>query len=201
MAAQDVRQLLERRAAALAQRPGEETVLATVEVVTVMVGTRRYALEARHISRILRIAHLCRLPDDGGELVGLVVAGGAAVPVADLGSLLQLSGPDRTRPFVVLLGGTDLPLGLLVDEVESFGQVVGMGLGFPVVSPAETVSDPSASFEYGITADGVVLLDADALLAHPRAGAVRTARTGAHQDQTHPQPPRSQENHAKSDHR
>lgn len=134
-------------------------MVATVEVVTVRVGARRYALEARHISRILRNSHLCRLPEDGGELVGLVVAGGEAVPVADLGSLLGLSGPDRSRPFLVLLGGADLPLGLLADEVESFGHAVE--------ATANESPDQTAPVERGITADGVVLLDGDALLAHP----------------------------------
>lgn len=208
--APDARQLLERRAAALAQRPARETAVATLEVVTVTVGGRRYALEARHISRILRTAHLCRLPDDGGELVGLVVAGGAAVPVADLGSLLLLSGPDPTRPFVVLLGGTDLPLGLLVDEVESFGGIVEMALGVPTTGPEGTApdqTDQTAPVEHGITADGVVMLDAEALLAHPSAVAVRTLRSRAQQDQAHPPaaspppPPSSQENHAHTDHR
>lgn len=184
MSAPDVRQLLERRAAALAQRPTQESVVATVEVVTVCVGGRRYAVEGRHISRILRTSHLCRLPEDGGGLIGLVVAGGAAVPVADLGSLLGLSEPDRTRPLVVLLGGADLPLGLLVDEVESFGHVVEMAAG---ASP--DVCDQTAPVERGITPDGAVLLDADALLAHPRVVAVRTLRSGAHPDQIHPSRP------------
>jgi chemotaxis signal transduction protein len=192
MPAPEVRQLLERRAVALAQRPTQESVVASLEVVTVCVGGRRYAVEVRHISRILRTSHLCRLPEEGGELVGLVVAGGAAVPVADLGSMLGLTGPDRTRPFVVLLDGTDLPLGLLVDEVESFGHVVEMAA---IASP--DVPDQTAPVERGITSDGAVLLDADALLAHPGV-AVLALRDSAQQELPLPSP---LENHAKTDHR
>lgn len=183
MAGPNARQLLERRAAALAQRPTQESVVATIEVVTVSVGGRRYAVEVRHISRILRTSHLCRLPEEGGELVGLVVAGGAAVPVADLGSMLGLSGPARTRPFVVLLDGADLPLGLLVDAVDSFGHVVEMAA---IASP--DVSDRTAPVERGITSDGAVLLDAEVLLAHPGV-AVLALRDPAQQELPLPPPP------------
>lgn len=201
MTAPDARQQLERRAAELAQRPTQEKAVATVEVVTVLVGSRSYALEVRHVSRILRTRHLCRLPEEGGELMGLVMTGGSAVPVADLASLVLLGPPERTRSFVVLLGGAGLPLGLLVDEVESIGQVAE-------ITPSGTDPDPdqtgsgttgpvslAAPIERGITTDGVVLLDAEALLAHPGAVAARTVRPAGR-----PRPPlaptanRSQEN-------
>ena len=160
----DARQVLERRAAELAEQATEESETPTVEVVNVTVaGGRCYAVETSHVRQILRNDRLCRLPAEGGELVGLFLVKDGAVPVADLGSLLGLSEPDCSRPFVLLLDGKHPPLGLLVDGVQSSGRLSEAELRLRPGGP-----DEAPSFERGITADGVVLLDAEILLTDAR---------------------------------
>lgn len=171
-------QLLERRAVALAEPIDVGPQGPTLEILTVTLeGGRAYALETRHIAQILRNTRLCRLPAEGGELIGLTLVKGAAVPVADLGALLELSPPDPSRPFVLLLDGGHLPLGLLVDDVVSFGQLTEAE-----VRPSAGEAADTRPVERGVTAGGLVLLDVDLLLAHARLK--RSGRT----DRPHPLP-------------
>lgn len=159
--------LLERRAAELARPSEPEDDIALVDVVVVQVaGGARYAFESRHVRRVVRNAGLCRLPGAAGQLLGLVLVDGDAVPVMDLAAVLGLTPPDRARPLVLLLDGGLPPLGLLVDEVESSRRLAWAELTQVIDEPDET-----GSVERGITADGVVLLDAELLLTddHPTA--------------------------------
>lgn len=158
-------QLLERRAVKLARevRAGSDVPAPELSTfITLVSEDQRYAIEARYVVRILRNEKLCRLPGEAGELVGLVMAGGEAVPVADLASLLGVSLPDRSRPFVVLIDGLGPPLGLLADEIKS-DRMSAAGLGIAVMG-----SDADACLERGVIADGTVLLDTARLLSDQR---------------------------------
>lgn len=160
-------ELLERRAAELAMPAEPEDDSALLDVIVVQVaGGARYAFETGHVRRVVRNAGLCRLPGAAGQLLGLVLVNGDAVPVMDLAAVLGLTQPDRARPFVLLLDGGLPPLGLLVDEVESSRRLARAEL-------TEVIDDTdgAGSVERGITSDGVVLLDAELLLTddHPPA--------------------------------
>lgn len=160
-------ELLERRAAELAVPPEAEDDTARLDVVTVQVaGGGLYAFETRHVRRVVRNAGLCRLPGAAGQLLGLVLVDGDAVPVKDLAAVLALAQPDRTRPLVLLLDGPHPPLGLLVDEVESSRR-----LAWAELTQVTDEPDGERSVERGITEDGVVLLDAELLLADDQAPA------------------------------
>lgn len=169
-------QLLERRAAKLAGDSRAESEVSASEVstlITLVSAGQRYAIEARHAVRILPNEKLCLLPAEAGELVGLVVAGGETVPVADLASVLGVSAPDRTRPFVVLIDGGGHPLGLLADEVES-GRMSAAEIRVPHMD-----SDAAPSLERGVTSDGAVLLDTARLLEDQRLSRfARSSRPG-----------------------
>ena len=172
--------LMERRAAALAKPHQEVREAGTTGVVTVSVaGGRRYAVQLEHVRRVLRNTGLSRLPASAGELVGLIIVKGEAVPVADLGAVLGVSGPDVTRPLVVVLDDGSSPLGLLVDEV-----IETMQLPADDVRRRDQVGTQGTCVELGIGPDGVVLLDCDLLLADVRlngtAGAPPPATRPAH---------------------
>lgn len=172
--------LMERRAAALATAPQDAREGDTAGVVIVSVaGGRRYAVQLEHVRRVVRNTGLCRLPASASELVGLVIVKGEAVPVADLGAVLGVSGTDAARPLVVVLDNGSSPLGLLVDEVIEAAQLpVG-----DVRRRDQHVSEGTA-LEVGIGPDGVVLLDGDLLLddvrLNSRAGPPPPASRPAH---------------------
>lgn len=158
----DKGELLRRRAAELAKRPEDEDRRPVVELLVVVLDGRRLGLEGRHVQQIVPNQGLCRLPGDSGALTGLIAARGAAVPVADLGSLLVGSAPDLSRGLVVLIDGGSPVVGVLVDEVEAVVRV-----------PADDIRprpEPwsSGAAERGITPDDVVVVDTVGLLADPR---------------------------------
>jgi len=156
-------ELLLRRARELAAAPDPDGVRpATLELLTFTAAGRLLALETRRVQRILRHASMCRLPLLGGHLLGLVDSLGEAVPVADLGALLDGRPPQPGGGFVVVLDGVAPPVGLLVDEVVAVTEV-----------PADTLhaapsSGEAPALERAVTTAGAVLLDADLLLADPR---------------------------------
>jgi chemotaxis signal transduction protein len=174
--------LLERRAATLAQ-PVEKTVdEAASEVIVVSVaGGRRYAVETRYVQQVVRNRQLCRLPASGTELLGLVLVKGEAVPVADLASVLGLSGVDPARQLVVVLAGEGPPLGLLVDEVFSTET-----LSEAEVRLADDGAAEDTALERGLIDERTVLLHGLALLTGESLPLAVTAPTAA----THvPTPP------------
>ena len=156
--------LLERRAAALARPVELAHPTATMQVLVLAVaGGHRYAVESRYVDQVAHNARLCRLPASPGQLLGLLPVRGEAVPVTDLATLAGVAAAaDPSRPFAVVLAGNGDPLGLLVDEVITAGDVACTEL-----RPVER-GLTEACIERGVTADGTVLLDVDTLLADPR---------------------------------
>lgn len=185
--AADPRTLLRSRAVALAKRPVEVERRPMLDLLVATVEGRTLAFESGHVVQILPNRGLCHLPGECGELLGLVAARGALVPVADLGSLLAGVPPNRDRDFIVLLESDAPALGVLVDDVAAV-------LRLPVqdVRPRPSAATTS-SLERGITPSGEVVLDIHQLLADPRlspaTGQDRTQETGTPRpDQTPGEP-------------
>jgi len=153
--------VLQRRAAELARPLADEDQTPVVDLVVVAVAGRRLAFRSGSVRQILRNGPLCRLPQGCGALIGLIAVQGSAVPVADLHSLLEDAAPDAGRPLIVLLDGP-APVGVLVDEALSV-----LSLRAREIRPRPPGS-PSDSAEHGVTPDGVVVLDAETLLANRR---------------------------------
>lgn len=165
-----VRALLRRRSAELAKQPVTEEQVPCRELLLVSIGESRYGLAVGHVRQIVRNRSLCALPAGGGDLIGLVTARGEVVPVADLGSLLNLAPAVTSRPYVVVVGSALSSVGLLVDEASAVVRVAEDDV-------RRTPGD--GSVESGVTPDGVVVLDAESLLADPRLNHQMTQRTSA----------------------
>lgn len=158
--------LLARRATALARPVGETSEIPTRDVVVMSVaGGKRYAVATRHVQQVVRNEGLCRLPGSSTELLGLLLVKGEAVPVADLASVLGLTGADHTRQLAVVLDDGHSPVGLLVDEVLTTARLPERELR---LAETDGLDAERASVELGITTDGVVLLDGALLLSDPR---------------------------------
>lgn len=154
-----VHAVLRRRSVELAKQPVVEEQVPSRDLLLVRIGEARFGLDVSHVRQIVRNRSLCALPAGGGDLIGLVAARGEVVPVADLGSLLNLEQVVASRPYVVVVGGALSSVGLLVDEVSAVVRVAENDVrGTP----------GDGSVENGITPDGVVVLDAESLLADPR---------------------------------
>jgi chemotaxis signal transduction protein len=156
--------LLEQRAAALARPEERDEGLSPTDVVVVSVaGGLRYAVETRYVRQAVRSRSVSMLPGSASELVGLMLVRDEAVPVADLATVLGLAATDVTRPFVVVVGVDEPPVGLLVDEV-----LAAEGIPDAHLRGHQTGGGASAGLEVGMTSGGVVLLDGRALLDDDR---------------------------------
>ncbi|WP_029011026.1 chemotaxis protein CheW [Azospirillum halopraeferens] len=127
------------------------------------VADRRLALPGGAVRRVVSMPRLKALPTMPPVLEGVMVLGGAAVPVLRLDVLL---GVPRREPGVytplLLLHRPAGPLALLVDRVHEMAEVPADALA-PVGEDASLNHCVSATWTH--RGDATLLLDPDALLS------------------------------------
>lgn len=152
----DARAVLERRARHLAEPKVAESH-ARDQAVRLEVSGRWYSVPSSLVREVLAPGPVAGLPGRGHALQGVRSAGSGVVVLADLSALsTQVGVSDPDECFVVVIDGT-APLGLLADRV----------------TMADSTEQPPATprtggFTGGMTPDGVVLVDVEALLADAR---------------------------------
>ena len=164
VATADTAAILAARARALA-RPLAPTVGAAgtdvPEVVVLGVARERWAVEARHVLAVFALRDLTPLPGAAPPIVGLTAWRGLVLTLADLRALAggSAAGLDDLGRVVVL--GDDAPVvGVLADRVD---EVVRLPLA--ALRPVPAGRTAAAGLLRGVAADGLLLLDAAALLA------------------------------------
>ena len=75
--------------------PGRTTKRTTVEVLTLELGKRLFAVEMSAVREVLRLGPITAVPGTPPSIVGAMNAGGRILPVLDLGRLLD----DRPTPL------------------------------------------------------------------------------------------------------
>jgi purine-binding chemotaxis protein CheW len=154
-----------RRAAELAGRRARVRADAgAVQVLTFALGAERYALPLADLAGLLPLAGCTPVPGGPPELLGVLNVRGTIRSVLDLGRLLGLSGREAAEGgYVLLLRREGGEAGLRVDQVDRIIAVSPGQLGVP----PEGDAGPAAGLVKGLTPDGLALLDAQAILAHP----------------------------------
>jgi len=157
--------ILRERARRLATPPSQVTVNDTVEVLEFGLAGERYALEAEHVHDVQPLRELTPLPCTPAFLRGLVNIRGRLVPVIDLKRFFGLPEQGITDLHrVVLLRTADLEIGLLADTVEGV-----YPLDLHNIQPSlPTLTGIREEFLRGVTAERLVVLDAQTILADPR---------------------------------
>lgn len=117
----EVQRVLQERAQALASRRAVDDGDRSDELhLVARVGDRSVGIPAAAARHVVPATPLTTLVDCGPAIAGLAAVTGELVPVADLGTLLQIertTGRTRSSHFVVIDDG-EHALALLVDEVE-----------------------------------------------------------------------------------
>jgi purine-binding chemotaxis protein CheW len=157
--------VLEERAKLLA-RPTEEKARAgeDLHVVVMLVGAERYAIEARWVRHAMRAPERTLVPGAAPPFAGLVSVRGEILPVFDARHLLGAKGEPTEAERVIVLGESAPEVGLLVDEASEVDEVPEIAFAAPPAS----LSDAARALVRGVTADGLVLLAGDVLLADRR---------------------------------
>ena len=160
----DDSEVLRARARALARRP-EGAPAATLEVLEFRLAEERYALETRHVRGVHALRDLTPLPCTPPFVLGIVNLRGQITAVIDIKKFFDLPEKGLTDLHrIILVGGEGFELGLLADVV------VGVH-GIPVESfqPAlPTLTGIRADYLKGVTAERLVLLDLERILADPK---------------------------------
>jgi chemotaxis signal transduction protein len=157
--------VLRARARALAAPVAAAGHVDVAQVVVLTVGDRRFALAAAAVREVLPPAPTTRLPRRGHELAGARPLRGDLLALADPGRAAGggdlVAQPDAC--FVAVLDGPE-PLGLLAHAATT------------AVPLGDLATVGGAGVVRGVTADGVVLLDAEAILSDPRFRVARPER-------------------------
>ncbi len=153
-------EVLEERARRLARPASPPTLGSTIEVITFTLANETYAVESRYVVEVFRLTDLSPLPGAEPPVFGLTAWRGELLTILDLRQVLGVSvGALNDLSRVIVLGEDRPAFGILADAVREL-----------VTLPASEVRGPpegvAVKREYlrGVTADAVLVLDAEALL-------------------------------------
>jgi purine-binding chemotaxis protein CheW len=164
--AQAVRRVLHERALALARRaappPAAHTLL---EVLEFRLASERYAVETRHVREVHPLRSLTPLPCAPAFVRGIVNVRGHITAVLDIKRFFDLPEEGITDLHrVVLVQGQGMEVGLLADAIVGVHSI-------PLSDLQEQLPHLTgirADYLKGVTAQGLVVLDAQRLLQDPK---------------------------------
>jgi purine-binding chemotaxis protein CheW len=153
--------ILKERARLLAQRPDDETVGAAIEVVTLLLAYETYAIETAYVREVYPLKDLTPLPCTPPFVAGIVNVRGQVMSVIDLKKLFELPEKGITDlNKVVIISDGDMEFGILADAILDVRNIPLQ----EIQSGLPTLTGVRESYLKGITADRLVVLDAEKLL-------------------------------------
>jgi purine-binding chemotaxis protein CheW len=158
------RELLDSRAALLAQETTPEASrVASLHVLCFSKSGERYAIETRFVREAVRRLHVTSLPSVPGFLLGIASLRAEICPVFALQRLLGMDSEETPQGTGLLLGLTGIEFGFLVDEVQEVAEI-----SLPDIHVIMGATPATLALCRGVTAEGILILDGEALFADPR---------------------------------
>jgi purine-binding chemotaxis protein CheW len=157
--------IMEERARVLAQPLQAEEPADTLELVVLTLGPERYGVDSRRAREVHLLADLAPVPGTPPFWAGVVNVRGTLYPVLDLHRYLELPVVEagERQKKVVLVSGSSLTVGLLVDDAPAIRRVPATAVG----PSLEGTSEAARRIVRGVTDDLLTVLDIDALLSDP----------------------------------
>lgn len=158
-------EILRARARALARPPDAATDLTdALDIVEFRLAHERYALETRWVREIVPLRELTPLPGTPPFILGIVNVRGQVVPVIDIKKFFDLPNAGLTDlHHVILVESQGLLFGVLADALVGVRLVSLAALQ----SSLPTLTGIRAEYLKGVTADRLVVLDAERLASDP----------------------------------
>jgi purine-binding chemotaxis protein CheW len=162
----ETKRILKARAEALAREPAQAQAAGDdIEVVEFVLAYERYALETRYVREVCPLENLTPLPCTPAFVLGIVNVRGEILSVIDLKKFFELPEKGLTDlNKVIVLETENMLFGILADAVPGVRRV-------PVdeIQPSlPTLTGVREAYLRGVTAERMVILDADKLLADER---------------------------------
>jgi chemotaxis signal transduction protein len=156
------RRTLEERARALAAPlpplPGAGAGLEAEQVVVFRLRAERHALPLDAVVEIFRPGEVVPLPGAEAPVLGVAAWRGRVLTVLDLAAGGGASGELSPESRVIVVEAPRAPVGVLADAVEEVRPLSASEL-----HPAAPASRAREGLARGVTADALLVLDADAL--------------------------------------
>ena len=162
--AEESKRILKARAQALAREPARAEAADDddVEVVEFVLAYETYAIETRYVREVYPLENLTPLPCTPAFVRGVVNVRGEILSVIDLKKFFDLpeKGLTDLNKVIVLQSG-DMMFGILADAISGVRDIplVGIQPSLP------TLTGIREEYLRGVTAEHVVILDAEKLLA------------------------------------
>ena len=160
-----IRRVLEDRAERLAQPAEDGALPQTRELLVFTLAGARYGIDPAHAREVMPLRGLVPVPCTPTQVLGVVNHRGRALPVLDLGPVLDLPGvgPLQERQ-VVVVEAAGMVFGLVADAVTGMERRSAGEIGRP--PPARGTQHPA--FIQAATPDMVAILDLEVLMQDPR---------------------------------
>lgn len=168
LTAQEKLVLLKERAHALAQVPEQtETVRGHLEITEFCLSVETYAFESSSIREVCSLKGLTLLPSTPPFVLGITNVRGRILSVIDIALLFGLS-PQEVNTFskAIIIKAEELEVGILTTTVLGVRRLPLSVL----LPPLSALTTARSRYVKGVTSAGLILLDAQKLLAGTRLG-------------------------------
>lgn len=160
------KRILKARAEVLAREPAQARAAAEyIEVIEFVLAAERYAVETRCVREVSPLANLTPLPCTPAFVLGIVNLRGEILSVIDLKRFFELPEKGLTDlDKVIVLEAQSMRFGILADAVSGVRRIA-----LDEIQPSlPTLTGVREAYLKGVSAERVVILDADKLLADKR---------------------------------
>ena len=135
---------------------------ADVQVIVLAIGDERYGIELADVAEVLPLVQVTPVPGAPPTFSGVINVHGEIRPVIDLKNVLGVDAAKKGNlSRVILLRRQEREIGLNVDRVEQIRSISSEDLQ----SAKSGNTDLSARYLKGLTPDGLMLLNTEALFA------------------------------------
>ena len=162
----ETKRILKARAEALAREPAPaQAAGGHIEVVEFVLAYERYAVETRYVREVSPLENLTPLPCTPAFILGIVNLRGEILSVIDLKKFFELPEKGLTDlNKVIVLEAENMRFGILADAVSGVRRV-----RVDEIQPSlPTLTGVREAYLKGVTAERMVILDADKILADER---------------------------------
>jgi len=159
---EDTQRILKKRAQTLAREAvSAEAADASIEVIEFLLAHERYAVASEYVREVYPLEELTPLPCTPAFVLGIVNLRGEILPVIDLKKFFDLPEKGLTNlNKVIVLESADRVFGILADVISGVCRIPRAG-----IQPSlPTLTGIREDYLLGITAERVVVLDAEKLL-------------------------------------
>lgn len=159
------REILKIRARALAQEPGaKKAAEADLDVVAFLLADEKYGIQASYVREVYPLKDLTPLPGTPPFVLGMINLRGRILSVIDIKKFFDLPKKGLTDlNKVIIIYSDKMEFGILADGILG---VRGIPLG-DIQPPLPTLTGIREEYLKGVTAERIVILDAEKLLSDP----------------------------------